>query len=207
MSNDTNASTSGSTTGDVDYKALYESTEKRRADAQSALTPVQQENAELKAKLAVSSSTLQALPAEEQTRLDDLKYSDPDAWRIEINKSEALHKQSTAEQVETKKNEILAESSQAEIKQQTLSFFAAIPEIDPKVVIDSMPKKLQEQFDAGELTLNAYLQKGVDLVKGASVASVLAPTDPDLGKVAGSNAPTNEAKVAQSKQDWGTAVI
>lgn len=201
-----NASTPNSTTGDVDYKALYEAAEKRRKDAHAALTPVQQENARLKAQLAVGPST-PAIPVEEQERLDELMYSDPAAWRIEMNKAEALQKQQYEAAVETKEKEIISELTQKQVTEKTQAFFATMPEVDPKVVLDAMPKKLQDQLDNGEIGLEEYLQKGVDLIKGAPVASVLAPTAPKLSDVAGDKKPSVEARKAQSNEDWGATLI
>lgn len=201
------ASTPASTAGDVDYKALYETTENRRKEAQSALTPVQQENARLKAQLAVGNSVPMQLPVEEQERLDDLMYSDPQAWRVEANKAEQTLKQNYEAAVETKQGEIIAEMTQEQIVQRTKDFFATKPDVDPKTVIDIMPKKLQEQLDNGDITLDEYLQKGVDLLKGATVASVLAPNSPNLSDVAGDRKPSSEAIKKQSNTDWGAALI
>ena len=205
--NSVNASTSDSASGDVDYKALYESTENRRKDAQSTLTPVQQENARLKAELATLKTIPQALPVDVQEKLDELKYSDPDTWRVELNKAEADQMQNTEASIKTKQGEIISEMSQEDIVRRTKSFFATHPEVDPKVIIDSMPKKLQEQLDNGTLSLEEALQKGIDLVNGATVMSVLAPSTPDIGKVAGSEKPSDKAKVEQSSQDWASAIV
>ncbi|RLA58964.1 MAG: hypothetical protein DRQ78_11205, partial [Epsilonproteobacteria bacterium] len=190
----------------VDYKALYETSEKRRKDAQSTLTPVQQENAELRAENATLRTTPQ-VDVVEQERLDDLKYSDPDAWRREVNQAEIAQQQVYKESVQTKKEEIMANMSNEEIARRANAFFADKPEIDPKVVIGAMPKQLQTLLDDGTVTLEEALQKGIDLVNGATVKSVLTTTTPNLGTVAGSKAPTSEAKQNQSKQDWGATLV
>lgn len=203
-----NASTeTGSTTESVDYKALYESTEARRKEAHSSLTPVQQENARLKAELATLKSTPAQLPAEEQQRLDDLKYSDPDAWRNEINVAEASLKEQNEQAIKAKEKEIVAELSQAEVTNRTKDFFAKQPELDPKTVIDSMPKVLLDQLDKGEASLEEVLQKGVELFNGATIKSVLAPKSPKLSDVAGSKAPTDGAKKQQATQEWGATLV
>lgn len=203
-----NASTTdpGSKGQEVDYRDLYETSEKRRKDAQSVLTPLQQEVARLKAEIAIGANG-SALDVAETERLDDLKFSDPEAWRVEMNKSEEAQSKAYEAAVEAKKVEIVAEMTQSEVTDRTKAFFAGRPDVDPKTVIDSMPKALNDMIDAGEIGLEDALQRGVDLINGATIASVLAPSSPNLSKVAGSPQPTTGAKVAQSNKDWGSALI
>ena len=65
--------------------------EKRYKDTQSVFTKSQQELKAVKAKLDVleklTSPQIQVTP-EVQKELDDLKYSDPDAWRVKMNSLE-----------------------------------------------------------------------------------------------------------------------
>jgi len=116
MDNSMNASTNTEIEAGtaVDYKALYETSEKRRKDAQAALTPLQQESSRLKAELAVQ-SVATPIDVTEQSRLEDLKYSDPDAWRAEMNKSESTQAEAYKAAVDTKQAEIETEMSQAEV--------------------------------------------------------------------------------------------
>lgn len=203
-----NASTDTSKTPstDVDYKALYETSEERRKEAQSTLTPVQQENARLKAELAVQ-GTIPVVDAAEAERLDDLKHADPEKWREELNQAEEAHNKAYNAAVDAKQVEIVSEMDQAEVTRRTKAFFAGIPAVDPKVVIGSMPKALNDMIDAGEIGLEDALQRGVDLINGATVSSVLAPSSPNLSKVAGANEPTNDAKKKQASQDWSSALV
>ncbi len=97
--------------------------------------------------------------------------------------------------------------TQQEVTQRTKEFFASHSEVDPKVVIDSMPPALHDLIDSGSVTLEEALQKGIDLVRGATIKSVLAPKDPNLSQVAGSKAPTDAAKQSQSNQDWGGQLL
>jgi len=206
-----NASTNSSVAArtDVDYKALYETSEKRRKDSQAALTPTQQQLATLRAENAIlrENQGPAVVNKEEQSRLEDLKYSDPEVWRTEVNQQEALQIKQREEAIATKKGEIISEMTQEEVTRRTKEFFASQPGIDPKVVINSMPPALHDLIDSGSVTLEEALQKGIDLVRGASTLSVLAPKDPNLSQVAGSKAPTDAAKQSQSNQDWGGQLL
>jgi len=210
MSNtDMNASTEASVTpsADVDYRALYETSEKRRKDAQSSLTPVQQENARLKAELAIQSSTPSTFDAATAERLEELKYSDPDAWRLEYNAAEQARTKAHEDAVKAKEIEIVSEMTQAEVDTRMTQFFAARPDIDSQVVLDSMPKAILDKIDEGSIGLEDALQKTLDLMNGATVASVIAPSSPNLGDKAGSREPTDNAKRAQASQGWANALV
>jgi len=199
----TTADKSAST--DADYKALYETSEKRRKDAQSVLTPLHQENARLKAELATQGSAPQ-ISSEEQDRLNDLKFSDPDVWRAEANKADLALTKAHEEAVDAEYGKIVTEMTQEQLVANAKKFFTD-KSIDAATVINSMPKALQTMIDNGEIPLEEGLQRGIDLVNGATVKSVLAPSSPNLSNVAGSDKPTDGAKVKQQQQDWSSAVI
>ena len=210
MSTDTQLAskdTSVTPSTDAEYKSLYETSEKGRRNAQAQLTPVQQELSRLRAENAILREQPDtAVDNTEKARLDELKYSDPDAWRTEINKFEQSQDKSHADRVDAKYGEIISEMSDEQMVATTKRFFEG-KSIDPAVVINAMPKGLQDLIDTGSITLEEGLQRGVDLVNGATIKSVLAPGTPKLSDVAGSSKPTNEAKAQQSNQDWGAMVL
>ena len=195
------------TSTDADYKQLYEASEKGRRNAQAELTPVQQELSRLRAENAILKEQPGAnVDSTEQDRLNDLKFSDPDKWRAEMNESDKSQAQAYEDRVKTKQAEIVTEMTQEQLVANTKAFFAN-KDIDPAVVINSMPKALQSMIDQGEITLDEGLQRGIDLVNGATVKSVLAPATPNLASVAGSDKPTDQAKMQQSNQDWSNMVV
>jgi len=195
------------TSTDADYKQLYEASEKGRRNAQAELTPVQQELSRLRAENAILKEQPGAnVDSTEQDRLNDLKFSDPDKWRAEMNESDKSQAQAYEDRVKTKQAEIVTEMTQEQLVANTKAFFAN-KDIDPAVVINSMPKALQSMIDQGEITLDEGLQRGIDLVNGATVKSVLAPKTPNLASVAGSDKPTDQAKMQQSNQDWSNMVV
>ena len=87
-----------STTTDTPESTQQVDYEKRFKDTQAFATKVAQEKAdavrelqELKAELSVLKETAKpSLTIDEQTQseLEDLKYSDPDAWRAKVNELE-----------------------------------------------------------------------------------------------------------------------
>ncbi len=200
MSKDVNASTpSGNESGKV--LDPLELAEKRRKDAQAALTPLQQENARLKAELAAAKSQpTTVMTPEKQQELDDLMNTDPVKWRLEMNRIESETKTATDEQ--------LKELTKIELdKEYTRSFFEANPDIDKDVVKQIIPTTIQKQYEAGEITVGEMLEIGKKLLDGAPVASVIAPNSPKIGDVAGSDKPSNNSKQKQVEVDWATAQI
>lgn len=175
--------------------------EKRRRDAQAALTPLQQENARLKAELAATNTQpTTVVTPEVQAELDDLKFSDPDAWRVKMNEIDQSTTEAHTKQVdaETRRELAILEKEQ---------FFQNNPGLNPDLVRDVIPDAIKSRYEAGEISFSQVLEIGKKLVDGAPVASVLAPSTPDMGGTSGSSTPTDTAKKKQVKQDWEKALV
>ena len=201
MSKNMNASTNTDNTDGGKGLSPLELAEKRRRDAQAALTPLQQENIRLKAELAAAKTPNEpTVTPDEQQRLDDLKFTDPEAWRNEMNKIESESSKAHTEHVD-RLTRIETDKVQAE------AFFNAHPELDKEVIKQIIPTAIQKQYEDGELTIGQVLDVGKRLLDGAPIASVIAPKNPEIGKVAGSDKPTEQAKQKQVEVDWSTAIV
>lgn len=188
--------------------------EKRFKDTQAFATRIAQEKAEkereleeLKAELSVLRTAAKpsvTIPKEVQDELDDLKFSDPDAWRSRMNQLEAEAsnefnskltnaKQATAQQLElNRRASILAE------------FEAAHPDIaftDELLQLD-IPARLTKKLETGKVTYEEFLNEVVDFVKAPKVIGSAAKTlkQPNLGKLGGDDTPTKDSVDSRNLQ-------
>lgn len=183
--------------------------EKRFKDTQGAFTKSQQELKAAQAKLEVLEKlTVPQVELDEETKteLDNLKYSDPDAWRNKINtlETEALnaHKQTLTE-AEKVANQEMELANRANI-------FAEFQANNPEIVIDDdtikydVPPRITNKLESGEIGFEAYLEEiKTYLNKGKVVGTgetVLA--QPDLSKVGGDDTPTDGAVKFDIAKDY-----
>lgn len=201
MSTDVNASTPDTGSGEKAKDPLAVA-EQRRKDAQAALTPLQQENARLKAELQEQKHSVNTsvITPEKQTELDDLKFTDPDKWRTEMNTIEQENQKASQSRIdeETKKQTDIATTQQ---------FLRQNPNLDAKLVQQVIPSAMKGKYEAGELSMQDLLDAGKKLLNGATVASVMAPNTPNIGDVAGSDKPTDQAKQKQVEKDWTKTLV
>lgn len=182
--------------------------EKRRRDSQAALTREQQKNAALEAEkaelleLTTTSAPLE-LTAEEQAELDDLKFSDPEAWRVKLNKLETEAKKKKRTVVDEKLKQVstsVSSATEKERRKQLLEDYnTSNPEyaLDDDVIANDIPPRLTRKLENGEFTFEEFLSAANSyLKKGKVVADEKTMKDPNLGKVAGGSTP--DVKAAQA---------
>ena len=171
--------------------------EKRFKDTQAAFTKSRQELAATKAELQAAKEMQQfAMPADVKARLDELKFSDPDAWRVEMN---AFEQSKTA-----KFNEISANNTQAilselnqEDRVQTLKEFNSLHgvEITESLLQNEIPNRIHNELNSGTIDYATYLAKCVEYMR---TPKVIAGTQevlgqPNIGKIGGGATPGEAA--------------
>lgn len=179
--------------------------EKRRRDAQATLTREQQRNATLEAekaellKLTTADVKLE-LTAEEQSELDDLKFSDPEAWRVRLNQLETEARTKRTNAVTEKLTQVSTSVSSAtehERRKQLLTEYnAQNPEyaLDDDVIANDIPPRLTKRLETGVVTFEEFLSEVHEYrTKRKIVADVELQDDPNLGKVAGGDKPSAQA--------------
>lgn len=215
-----NQQASGSEAGNppsqADWQKKAELAEKRRRDTQSVLTPVQQENARLKAEnkvlqdLAAGAPTL-SLDSETQARLDALKYKDPEAWRLEMNNLEvSAHKQARADFEQKVQSEVevtFTAEEQAVNRDLAAEFFKVNTDLNPEEFESAVPAGLAEDLKSKKISIVEFLTKGAEVIRNIPTKSSKAPNSPNIGGVAGSVNPSEEAQVKQSKKDWAHSIV
>lgn len=168
----------------VDWKAEAELAEKRRRDTQAAYTKSQQELAATRAQLKVMKETGgPALDQGKLAELEDLKFSDPDAWY-----KAKLALESEAHNTFQSK---LAEASESEVRLAKLEEFKAThPGFE--LTDDDIPPRIAKKLASGQVSFDEFLQETYDYLVTPKVIGDANKTleQPNLGKVGGGITPS-----------------
>lgn len=161
--------------------------EKRYKDTQAGYTKSRQEIAALKAQLAISGKT-PVVSAEEQDRLEDLKYSNPDAWREELGAIEAKATQTYNEEL-AKVTQELTELEQRELAFNEFQLSHPDVAITDDIINYDVPKRITAKLEKGEITFENYLQEVYDYLKTPKVigGTSKGSEQPNLSNVGGSH--------------------
>lgn len=192
-------------TQQVDY-------EKRFKDTQAFATKIAQEKAdkerelaELKAELSVLKTTAKpslTIDAQVQSELEDLKYSDPDAWRTRVNELEtAANAEFNSKIVEAKQ----LSSQQLEL-QRRANVLTHFQNEHPDVVFTDellhldIPQRIVKELENGKVTYEEFLNNVYNYVKTPKVISSTTKTleQPNLSKTGGDDTPTKNSSSNQN---------
>lgn len=177
--------------------------ERRRRDTQSAHEKVSQKlsASEVKTKALMErleSAITPNLSVEEAEELQDLKETNPDAWRAKLNELDAEAYEAHQEELD----EIDQDASQtAEETRRTIvlnKFLSDNPELtlNDNVFENDLPQGLTGKLIEGEITFEDFLDKAKEfLQKGAKIAGSDTKTEkePDLSASSGSSQPAAQA--------------
>ena len=145
--------------GEAETNVNYE---KRFKDTQSAYTKSQQELKAAKAKLeALEKLTQPVVQLDEatQAQLDELKYSNPEAWRDKMNSLEA--------EAKLKHLSVLSEAEKIAMQQAELEHRAQIlseynskhpqNQITDAVIMFDVPPRITKKLENGEISFEQFL--------------------------------------------------
>ena len=187
---------------EADESVLYAArAEKRYRDTQSTFTKGQQrlkileeEKNQLVGHLEEIATV--SLSESEKSKLDELKYSDPEAWREQMNTLEVTAKNKLAEKLTeisgtaSKKGELVAR------EQMLQDFLNDNPglAITDEVIENDIPPRITKKLADGKVTFEEFLNecKGY-LSKGKVIAKGETLDDPNLGSLPGAGAPSDNA--------------
>ena len=178
--------------------------EKRFKDTQAYATKIAQEKAEISKTLAelqaevtvLREAAKPSLQIDEATKseLEDLKFSDPDAWRAKMNELEnSAHqtfnnkvneaKQLTSQQMELQRRASILEQFQAE--HPDVEFTDELLQFD-------IPPRIVKELENGKVTYEEFLNNVYNYVKAPKVIGSTNKTleQPDLSKIGGDDTPT-----------------
>lgn len=145
--------------GEVETNVNYE---KRFKDTQSAYTKSQQELKAAKAKLeALEKLTQPVVQLDEatQAQLDELKYSNPEAWRDKMNSLEAEAKLKHLS-VLSEAEKIAMQQAELEHRAQILSEYNSKHPQNPitdEVIMFDVPPRITKKLENGEISFEQFL--------------------------------------------------
>ena len=174
--------------------------EKRYKDTQGAFTKSQQELKAAKAKVEVleklTTPQINITP-EIQKELDDLKYSDPDAWRVRMNNLDLEAKQnhqsllSEAEKQATVQAEL---ERRAQLLEEYNRSHPNYPITDEVINFD-VPNRILKKLEKGEITFDSFLEEVHNFIYSPKTIGSANETlnQPNLGNIGGSTSPSKGA--------------
>ena len=202
----------GGTTTDTPESTQQVDYEKRFKDTQAFATKIAQEKAdkerelaELKAELSVLKTTAKpslTIDAQVQSELEDLKYSDPDAWRTRVNELEtAANAEFNSKIVEAKQ----LSSQQLEL-QRRANVLSQFQNEHPDVVFTDellhldIPQRIVKELENGKVTYEEFLNNVYNYVKTPKVIGSTTKTleQPNLSKTGGDDTPTKNSSSNQN---------
>ena len=172
--------------------------EKRYKDTQAAYTKSQQELKAVKAKVDVleklTTHQIQ-IDAEAQKELDDLKYSDPDAWRAQMNNLE-LDARSKHQNLISAAEQQAAIQAEMDRRTQVLNEYnRSHPgfEITDEVIQLDVPTRITKKLVSGELIFDDFLGEVKEFLyapkKVGTTNKIVG--QPNLGNVGGGDTPSD----------------
>ena len=165
--------------------------EKRRRDTQAAFTRTRQDLVKVKTERDfLKEKVSPKVMADEQ--LDTLKYEDPDAYRVEMNRREAEAKRQLEEELQKRAQQSQVEFELEERKRILRSFAEANPDFDitsPEVQ-DQIPPKYIKQLETGEISFEAFLNKAKKFIQAPKkTGKDIPPVDEKKEELPGSEKP------------------
>ena len=187
--------------------------EKRRRDTQSeytktklGLTAAEAENARLREELLKVGSKL---TSEQEEELEELKTSDPDAWRLKLNEFENLAIDSQKAHIDTMTSEVKNSASlEFEMSQRSevLASFNAENGVNltDELLLNEIPARIVKKLQEGKIQYDEFLQEGLDFLKTTKVVKQ-EPTmgDPNLNSVSGGKEPGNNDSEGSLSELYG----
>jgi len=191
---------------DLSEEVQYAATlEKRRRDTQASHTKISQKvkalEAEKSALLSKATGSFEIeLTTEQEAELEDLKFSDPEAWRKKMNtlETEARNKRTKEIDEELKKvSSSSLETEELERRKQVLSDFLEANEgfeLDDDIIANDIPPRISKKLEAGQITFEEFLQECHDYLKtGKVIKQDKVLSGPNLSKIGGGNSPDKNA--------------
>lgn len=186
--------------------------EKRRRDTQAAFTRTAQEKARLEAENKHLAEGWQkdfssSLTTEQQAELEELKVTDPEAWRLKLNELEETRRNQFNETRKTIQQKAVGES-ELEYRQRALQEFSeAHPDLQltDDVIQNDIPPRITKQLESGEITFGDFLSKVAEYM---TKDRVVKPTEEkpnggiDLGTAPGGSMPDGAAIKEASKTQY-----
>jgi len=188
--------------------------ERRRRDTESALGKTRsqlkaQETIATKLTQKVVGSSKLALTSDQKEELDDLKYSDPEAWHKKLVELETSASTTLNEEISTWNTEA-SQQAEIEARQSTLNEFNLThsTQITDEVIINDVPPRITKKLESGKITFSQYLDEvHTYITKPKKVGGTPAKDTPNLGNSGGGSSPTDEASAKRGLPSYADTVF
>jgi len=202
---------------DLDEPTLYAVTaERRRRDTQGAYTKAQQTARKNEAiALGFQDRLLESeivLTKEQKFELEDLRKTDPEAWRAKLNEYETVNKAG----LKVELDEIRTKSStkgELEIRKEQMIAFAEETGINlnDEVVANDLPPRFLKELEKGEVTFEEFLIKAGNYIKAEKViqgsGEPIDDDSKDLSGVAGGQEPSEQAQRGDFEETYKETIF
>lgn len=189
---------------DVDEPTMFAITAERRyRDTQGAFTKSRQELKKQEAIAAgLQEKLLQSnveLTKEQKFELNELKKTNPEAWRAKLNEIEETNKN----KLETELNDIRkasANKGELEVRKEQMAAWSESTGIalTDEIVANDLPPRFVKELEAGKITFEEFLDKAGNFLKTEKVIAGSTDNTDDnelnLGNVAGGQEPSKRAQ-------------
>lgn len=202
---------------EVDESVLYTARlEKRRRDTfaemqktKSSLKALEVENQEMVKQW--ESDAIKNLSADEQAELDELKASDPDAWRAKIDETQDKARQRFMDRTTDIKSKAKKETELDRRKRLVEEYNEANPTaiLTDDVIENDVPPRITRKLAEGKISFDEFLtEAGEFLNKGKVIdPGQSKEPEPNLGKAGGSSRPENRAVEADIRKGYEKTVF
>ncbi len=177
----------------------YRDTQSSFTKGQINLTELEAENIALREQIANNSQMPLELTQEDADRLNDLKFTDPEAWRKEINTLETSHSKKNLEALNEVTADVRTKAGQQFEMNRRGDVLARFNEgrenpINDEVITNDIPPRITNKLNEGKISFEDFLSE-VDsyLSKGKTVNKEADPKLPELHKRNGGSTPAHAA--------------
>lgn len=177
--------------------------ERRYRDTQGAFTRSQQE---LKKQMAIAEGleaklleSEVALTKEQRYELNELKKTNPDAWREKLNEYETKNKTVLSKELEKIRKES-SNKGELEVRKELMEAWSKDTGIvlTDEIVDNELPPKFKKELEVGRITFEQFLDKAGNFLKAAKVIEGSTEStendEKSLSDVAGGREPSKEAQ-------------
>lgn len=190
--------------------------EKRRRDTQSAAAKTSQELSATKERAGKLESKLKeafkpTISADDADRLDNLKSSDPEAYRLEMNKLETAASEAFEEELSDMGYDDDQISEMAERSSLLTEFLDDNPGLilNDEVMDNDLPPRLSKQLEEGEISFTEFLVKSKEfLTQTTKVADTDTKDDaPNLSKAGGGSTASDTAIDRDTEESYKNVIF
>jgi len=189
----------------------YRDTQAAYTKAQQGLKAQEATNSALTEKLSGLASKSFSITQEQREELEDLKVTNPDAWRTKLNEYDQLanaQMQQTLSEVSEKAKAVSEDERRRLLLNEFNQQHGMI--ITDDVLTNDVPPRFTKALENGEVTFEEFLSNVQTYLEKDKVVGGGAKVDnekPDLGKAGGSTKPQQQAVEGSITEQYEKAIF